>query len=56
MTRIGAGQHDNGWRLARIFHEDVPQAQQLGSWQGCADFDPAGNAEGIPITGPERDL
>ncbi len=30
--------------LARMFHEDVLQAQQLGSWQGFADFDPAGNA------------
>ncbi len=42
--------------LARIFHEDVLQAQQLGSWQGIADFEAAGNAVGIPFTGPERDL
>ncbi len=42
--------------LARIFHKDVLQAQQLGSWQGSVDFDPAGNAVGIPFTGPERDL
>ncbi len=45
------GRHSNGasGHLARIFHEDVLQAQQPGSWQGFVDFDPAGNAVGIPL-------